>query len=341
MHLTEISLNDKAQWYNELAQMRTFDIYHTFLYNSLTGNNVQDSRLLSFSEGKYKICFPIIMRKIKSSSFNDVTSVYGYAGLLSNNKFIPSEIKSDFKKMLSDYFFEKKVITAFSRLHPLIPESTDFPEGMGMTEDVNTTVFIDLSLSIEKQLKQYSCSLKRQIIQIKNEGVSVRVAERSDIDTFISLYYATMNRLNAKEEYYFSKDYFYRLVESPDFKTFILLADYNGSAIAGGLFTCCNGFMQYHLGAVLEEFLYLSPLKVIIDEARKTGVRENMKYLHLGGGYDGQNSGLFDFKSRFSKERAVFKVWKWIFDQTEYDLLVKERFGNDIPGTSYFPLYRY
>ncbi|MCL1943198.1 MAG: aminoacyltransferase [Candidatus Azobacteroides sp.] len=341
MSFTEIPLYDKGAWQKQLSGMSTYDVYHTSLYHELIPRNFGDSFLLSYSEGNYKLCFPVIIRDIAGSPFRDATSAYGYGGLLTGRVFIPGEIYSNFKDALSDYFFRKKIISAFSRLHPLIPESSVFPENMGKVEAVNTTVYLDLKLCDKQQLTRYSCSLRRQIKKIDALGLKVRIAEKKEYPAFARIYSQTMERLNAGKKYFFPDDYFEKIMNAPDFQTCLLLAEYKGEIAGGGLFTCCNEFMQYHLGAVPGKFLHLSPLKVIIDAARQFGTRSGLKYLHLGGGYGGREDGLFEFKSRFSDERSVFKVWKWIVNRPEYDALVEKRFGDQIPSTNYFPLYRY
>ena len=340
MRLIEISLSDKKNWQKELNGMLTYDAYHTPDYIQLSIEKSNQSFLLSFRENNYNICFPIVVRNIKNSSFYDASSVYGYSGLLSNNINIPEPVQLNFKKSLFEYFSEKNIISAFSRLHPLIPLPFDFAENPVTIENVNTTVFIDLTLSDKDQIKQSSGSLHRQIKKMKESGVTVRLAKENEYPLFASMYLKTMNRLNAKEEYLFSDDYFKNIIHASDFQSFILFAEFEGKTIGGGLFLCCNEFMQYHLGAVPDEYLHLSPLKIIIDSAREIGRQKGLKYLHLGGGYAGKDDNLFQFKSRFSKKRSTFSVWKWIINPSEYNHLVKERFGNHIPESNYFPLYR-
>ena len=339
MNLLEIPLSDKKTWQKELNDMLTYDCYHTPEYVGISVDKSNHAFLLSFMDENYKICFPIVIRNVKNTSFYDATSVYGYSGLLFNNRNIPGKVRSNFEKSLFEYFYEKKIISVFSRLHPLMPLPFDFPESMGTIANVNTTVFIDLILH-EEQKKQSACSLRRQVKKFKEIGVTVRQAEKDEYLLFTSMYLETMNRLNAKEEYLFSDDYFKNITHSSDFQSFILFAEYAGKIIGGGLFLCCNEFMQYHLGAVPGEYLHLSPLKIIIDSAKEIGSRKGLKYLHLGGGYAGKDDGLFEFKSRFSKNRSIFKVWKWIINQSEYDQSVRERFGEQIPESDYFPLYR-
>ena len=339
MLFSEILIQNKKDWQKTLSSILCYDIYQTSDYAELFAE-YKKNVLLSFSEDKYNIIFPILIREIDNTGYADATSVYGYAGILSNIGNIPLYIRENFRKNLISYFNENQIVSGFSRLHPLIPESTNFPENLGTIEAINETVYIDLSLSEEEQTGQYSHSLRRQLKNIHRAGITCRVADNNEYGKFASLYYGTMDRLNADENYYFPLEYFKKMAEATDFRTIFIYAEYKNQLIGGGLFTCCNDFMQYHLGAVPEEFLLFSPLKIIIDTARQIGTRMRMKYLHLGGGYDGKEGGLLDFKSRFSKKRAVFKVWKWIANESAYIDLVNKKFGKEIPENNYFPLYR-
>lgn len=340
MSIQEISIKTKQQWQNALNTVISYDIYQTYDYHKLFTSQTE-CMLLSFLKNEYKIYFPVLIRDIDNTLYKDITSVYGYGGLISNHSDLPTKIKTFFKEELTSYFQEKNIISAFSRLHPLLKSSYNFPENMGIIEDINQTVYINLNLSEKEQISQYSASLRRQLRNAYDAGVQIKIANKSEGMKFVSLYYKTMDRLHANKNYYFSEEYFNGLIHATDFQTIILFAEYKGTVIGGGLFTCCNNIMQYHLGAVPEEFLCYSPLKVIIDTARQIGKQKRLAYLHLGGGYAGKdNDGLFAFKSRFSKERAIFKVWKYITDETIYTDLVLQKFNGIVPESNFFPLYR-
>ncbi|MDR2475725.1 MAG: aminoacyltransferase [Bacteroidales bacterium] len=330
-----ISVSESSRWKEALASATCYDAYHTLEYHKL--NEGETPVMLVFSGSKDKLFFPIVVRKIKNSCYKDAISVYGYAGLVPYKNDIKDFTKKFFYSEMVKYCNEHNIVSIFTRLHPLIPASGDFPDGMGAVEKIGQTVYLNLAQPEQAQLAQYSRSL---VYQLKNSRLKVRVAHKSELDTFINMYRKTMDRLQADDFYYFSDAYFQRLMDAADFQPLILFAQYGNTVVGGALFTCCRQFMQYHLGAVPDEFLPLSPLKSLIDHARGLGCRMGLKYLHLGGGYGGREDGLFLFKSRFSHERATFKVWKWIANQPAYNDLVHEKFGENIPDTNFFPLYR-
>ena len=97
--------------------------------------------------------------------------------------------------------------------------------------------------------------------------------------------------------------------------------------------------MQYHLAGTDSNFAKLTPMKLIIDEARLIGNNLNVKYLNLGGGVSGSDQdSLFKFKSGFSNINYKFKVWRYIVNENIYNDLVKK--SNTDLNSNFFPLYR-
>ncbi|MDD2524785.1 MAG: GNAT family N-acetyltransferase, partial [Bacteroidales bacterium] len=238
-------------------------------------------------------------------------------------------------------------------------QQTELLEGLGNTCLLNQTVTLDLTLSQEEQWKMYSTSLRRQLRRIADKGIKCEVASSTtEWLTFAELYDASMKRRNANPHYFFPPTYFLHLRKACAFETLLLVSRYRGEIIAGGVFTMCNGTMQYHLGAVKSDYVTFSPLKQIVDEARRIGYSKGMRIFHLGGGYGGEENSLFAFKSRFSPLRKEFRVWKYCTNEEAYAQLIeaekgaqnkadKETENGTEHGTetfterSYFPLYRF
>jgi len=328
MTLQIISTKDSLVWDFYLEQVDRYDIYHTCLYHSLCTEG--DSRLLVFQEKESIMLLPLVFRKIPGTDWMDVTSVYGYVGWVSRHPAFTPELFD----LLEEYLIEQKVVSVFSRLHPFIDQSDCFLKGEVKVSNITTG--IDMSLSPLEQVAGYSRSVRYQISKSKREGVEVFPAETiEDLHCFVDIYLETMKRKEAPNYYLFPNQYFEQLWQNNSFQTIVLLAKLNGEVIAGGMFTICQGIMQYHLGGVRSDCLQYSPLKVLIDEARKRAIEEGCAYFHLGGGYGGMDDHLFVFKSRLTTVRYSFKTFRWIINQKHYNLLSKEK-----KDVTFFPLYR-
>ena len=162
-----------------------------------------------------------------------------------------------------------------------------------------------------------------------------------DLDRFIDIYYENMKRVNANLSYYFSHDYFRNFMNPSDFRSVLFVAEKEDEIIAGLMVTICNGIMQYHISGTQNEMLKFSPMKLLFDRARIYANEMGCSYCHLGGGYGGVDDSLFKFKTNFSKDLFEFKVWEKIVDMRTYNELVSSKFGDKIPSSNFFPLYRY
>lgn len=336
--LEVIEVNNK-EWSNIINKCHSYDFYHTQAYNLLEKENRPVLFTLFFKD--HLIAMPLVIRQIPDSDCFDCTSAYGYCGPISNFNLeeIPVEHIETFRKEIVNYFKSSKIVSVFSRLHPLI-KTEDFFSGFGLIRNLNKTVAIDLRLSLDDQRKQYRKSNKSELNQLRRKGYEVvEATTEEEIDCFISIYTETMLRVNAAKMYFFDKNYFSKFLSSDDFSSKLLVAKFEGKIIAGAIFTITNTIMQYHLAGTTEDFIKVTPMKLILDEARLLGNELNLDYLHLGGGVGGSDEDpLFRFKAGFSNYYCQYQVWELIVDSKKYDEMVLE--NNAVEKGSFFPLYR-
>jgi hypothetical protein len=317
--------------------MNEYDFYFLSEYHRLDRSGTP--LLLYYRNNWDTLAMPVIVRNIDGTDYKDITSVYGYAGPLTKRKNPAPESIAGFQAELKYFFDSNRIVSAFTRLHSLFSTQSRLLEGIGAISGATHTIGIDLTLPLSEQKRQYARSLKNVINKLKKKGVIVRKASsKEEIDAFIDIYEETMNRVKASSIYFFPAEYFYNFLNSID--SFIMLAFYKDQPISGSLCSACNGIIQAHLNATRNDFLYLSPLKLVWDELRLLGVDQGFHILHLGGGVWNDNDSLFVFKSRFSKQYYPFKIWKYIHNQPVYDSLLFRRFGENVPDASFFPLYR-
>lgn len=335
-----IEITDK-RWQEFIVQSRQHDIYHTQTYHLLQKEG--DPLLFVAQYDHDFLALPLILRKINQTDFRDFTSSYGYAGPVSNLDFedLKPEMFAYFRSELNQYFKERKIVTAFSRLHPIIVGDKLF-ENFGIVRNIKDMVAIDLGLPWEEQEKQYRESHKRKIRQLREKkGYLVREANsEEELRDFVGIYKENMKRVNASINYFFDYDYFYELLHNKSFSSKLLLAIKNGEIAAGSVFTIAGKIMQYHLNGTKERYLQEAPMKVIIDEARLIGNQLGLEYLHLGGSVgDIETDSLYYFKAGFSDTRFRFRVWQYVADEKAYDYL-NQLFETHSKTSNYFPLYR-
>lgn len=332
-----VSLKEREKWNELIHSMLFFDFYHLNEYHQIdmTGEPI----LFYYKDAHISIAFPLVLREIPGTKYYDISSVYGYPGPISDSMTFPQESILSFQKELRSFFNSNRIVSAFSRLHPLFPKQLDILSGLDKIEKSGFTVSIDLCLPESSQQEDYSHSLAYDIRKAIRQGVVLRRAETdADIMSFAAIYRETMKRVNAKLYYFFSDEYFLRFVKT--IKSDILLAIYNNQIIAGTLYTECNGIIQIHLSATKTDFLKWSPTKYIWDRIREESCLKKMQILHLGGGAHSREDGISYFKTLFSKKKTDFNTWRYIHDQETYKQLVDQKSEEKSGDTSFFPLYR-
>lgn len=335
----KILIDNKIEWQEIISKSYNYDFYHTSLYNEL--EHIGTPFLLVAYLDKDFIALPLVERTIDGTDYNDCTSVYGYPGPISSVSIddLQGSLVDFFQENIKSYFQENNIVSVFSRLHP-ITNNYKFFQGIGEIVDLNKTIAINLTLTLQEQRRQYRKSNKYEINKLKKEGFIVHEAEtQKEIDEFIGIYYETMRKVNADDYYFFSREYFYKFLKGQCFQAKLLLAKKNEIITSGAIFTITNKIMQYHLAGTRQEYSKNTPMKLILDEARLLGNKLEIEYLHLGGGVGGSDEDpLFRFKSGFTKETFQYRIWKYIVDPKKYDGLVRKKGIKQ--NSSFFPLYR-
>jgi Acetyltransferase (GNAT) domain len=344
-----------SEWVEVLERSFQYDFYHLPSYHSLEeecGDGT--ARLFVFREDDYTVALPLLLRPIHvvpglemvGRGWNDATSVYGYAGPVASHCEIPAAVLCNFQHALQHYFRESAVVSAFSRLNPLIPQS-QWLAGLGECKPTGQTVSIDLTLPATVQRSRYRKNHKEDINRAKRLGiVCLHDRNLSYLDQFVDIYYETMRRVNAANMYLFDRAYFEKLMSTMRSHVHLFVSLLHDRVIGGALITACKGTVQYHLGGTLNEFLWASPLKLILDTVRLWANEHRMRVFHMGGGTGAQTDSVFHFKAGFTDHRHEFLTWRWVVLQEIYDRLQEERrrwrecHELKAPTAGYFPEYR-
>ncbi|MEC3908017.1 NeuD/PglB/VioB family sugar acetyltransferase [Tamlana sp. 2201CG12-4] len=332
-------ITSKSAWQNILNQVNNYDFYHTFDYHELSKEKDEKAVLIKYTEGDILIGLPLIIRKIGGTGYFDATSVYGYSGPLQKN--VPQSFdNSGLVKALNQYFKDENIISVFSRLNPFIKRQSEILKNMGHVVELGNVVNIDLTLPLDEQRTIFSKTTKRYLNKGRRSLKVICSHKERDIKAFIKLYYENMDRVNAKSNYYFSEEYFKKFINSNDFKVDVLFAINleTNAIVSAAMMVKTNNIIQYHISGTRNDFLAISPIRLLIDEMRIRATKEEYTFFNLGGGLGNEEDELFRFKSSFSKDFKSFKVWKYI---TNYDVYNELSINVKQEEVDFFPLYRY
>lgn len=338
------------------------DIYQTAGFHEYArGSGEGEPHLVVVRDGDRGFAWPYLLRRVdevdglEGSDATDVTSVYGYPGPLAwgcepGDPFITGAWDA-----VLDVWRGQRVVSAFTRFNPVLGNAT-FLDQLRVPDTAlghptfeapaaTPTVSIDCTLSDAEAAEGYARVLRQEIAAARRAGlITSHDTGWTDIDEFVRLYRETMERSGAAASYYLDSADVERLRRALGDGIHLLVTRHAGGIAAAGLFTEFGGIVQAHLVGTAYELRSLSPLKLLLDDARHWGHERGDEVLHLGGGRGGENDSLFAFKARFSSRRHAFHTGRWIIDPGGYEALVSARGAlTDGPAgidPAYFPGYR-
>jgi Acetyltransferase (GNAT) domain len=347
--------DQRVAWMSVLDECEAYDSYHLPGYHAVAESRGEGkAHLFVYREADVLIGLPLLLRPVDTvtglaeAGLNrfDATSVYGCAGPIASRLKSSRAVVQRFQHVLRETLQELGVVAVFTRLHPLI-EQREILSGLGECLPGGQTVSIDLSLPADVQRMHFRDSLKRGIERGRRLGLfAAEDIDKEHLGKFYEMYSATMRRVNAARYYFFEPEYFDELARhlGPALRLFVVSA--GDQLAAGALCVVCKGIVQYHLGATKDEFVPLSPMKLLLDTVRLWATERGQRVFHLGGGVGSQADSLFNFKAGFSKRRHQFFTWRWVLDSLALESLcaakAKWNAQRGLHSTSprYFPPYR-
>ncbi len=352
--------------WQEVLDLLPHDIYHLPRYLELEARRYQAMAEAVLIKHDGELFFlPYLIRRcgeelrgINSPADNnvnpnelgfDVVSPYGYPGILLSQRAIDNPaFLSEAILMLKVAWRDRKICSAFLRMHPSLNEYLlDNPE-LESVRTVSDTVSIDLHMTDAEMWGVTRKGHRSGINKCKREGFTARMLPVGEsIDLFSQIYEETMTRVGAAITYYsFNRDYFRDLHGAIGDRMHICLVEKDGKPAATGLYSESCGMVQSLLGGTCNEFLPFSPALLEADFMRGWARDRGNRWLHLGGGVGGEQDSVYRSKSGFSKTCHPFMTLRLVIDEHRYEALVYRRTQhlNLAPGSleqsSYFPAYR-
>jgi hypothetical protein len=261
---------------------------------------------------------PLVVREIAGSSQRDASSPYGYPGMVG-----PAGLRADPER--TDWS-GTGLVSVFVR-HRVGAD----PPLAGATER-GTVYLADPALP-----RKSRPSDRRQIRRNAENGYEVRSlpgpqASATDRAAFAEVYRQTMERADADRRYFFSDDYFTRILASEQSWLFLAL-DPGGEVAAASIAVRSDALLHYYLSATADRCLADSPMKNLVAALVEHAERLALP-LNLGGGVSAGDA-LEEFKRGFANRTATFHTSEVICDRESYERLAD---GREAHG--FFPAYR-
>lgn len=322
------------------------DIYFDLKYGKVT-ELIEDGECKSFQfENEHGIIWHMfILReipwKVEGKTYYDIITPYGYGGPIIEAVFgDKSKLVDSFSEAFNRYCLSNNIVSEFIRFHPILENHKDFMTHYDISY-LRKTVATNLKKSDNPQETEFSKSARKNIRRAYRDGIRGEViTSPKSIENFISIYYETMDRAEAKDYYYFTENYFNSLIEHLRNHIIVINVYFETDCIASGIFFKYQNYGHVHLSGTRKEFLHLNPAYILRDLFVKWAKEHELDLVHHGGGTsNSENDPLYQFKKRFSGDTTYnFYVGKKIYLPNIYEMLIKE--ANIVDNDGFFPAYR-
>jgi Acetyltransferase (GNAT) domain len=348
--IAEFILPENPKWQRHLMSAK-HDFYHLPEYVSLTAKHEGGKPIAFYTEAEEAACLvPLLLRQMPESlgapdNWYDATTPYGYPTPI----ITPSHntvCLEKFLKSFQEIGAQSGIITAFFRLHPLLPVSVEVLAKYGTLVKHGQTVYIDLSSCLEEIEAKFRKDHRKDIRKLIRAGFQAKINDWSFYEEFIQIYQATMRRLSASDYYFFSERYFADLRFSlGDRLNLCTILSPEGEVASSILFIATNNIVQTYLSGTAEKYLGHGSSKLEIATICRWAKENGKSILHLGGGLGASADSLFYFKSGFSDLKADFYTYRMILDRDKYAKLLQLSLETRQPtsnnnSSDFFPVYR-
>jgi CelD/BcsL family acetyltransferase involved in cellulose biosynthesis len=273
---------------------------------------------------------PLIIRKVQDGLY-DAISPYGYGGPF----FSAGGDSEGVLDAVSHWAGEEGLCSVFLRL------SLDFvPSCRAEVVEASHNVVVDLRRQPEELWDNYEHKVRKNVKKALRAGCTVsRFELLDDVDGFLDVYEATMQRRGAAAWYHFDRAFIARLADdlASSYSTFAV-HDSDGRLVSVEIVLESDKYLYSFLGGTLRDAFPMSPNDLLKHEIVQHGQRTGRSGFILGGGHQ-PDDGIFRYKRAFDPAGVrPFRVAKIIGDQRRYVNLAISR---ERPvDTSFFPAYR-
>lgn len=281
----------------------------------------------------FRMIYPIILREIPGTQYKDVTNAYGYGGAMTDG------IKDDslihhFWEQIDTWYQKNNVVSEFNRFSLFGIENNGYP---GTKEYCMNNIVRKLNIPIEEMMMDFEHKVRKNIKKAIKNNLAVTIDQTGEtLETFLEIYYATMQRCDAEEDYFFNEHFFKTINTEMQGNYIYFNVWYEEKIVSTELVLLSNENLYSFLGGTLSNYFAYRPNDFLKYSIIKWGIENHYKRFILGGGH-GTEDGIFKYKKSFAPHDGCtpFYVGKRIINESIYENLSDSKNKSD-----FFPLYR-
>lgn len=343
--LSVITIEESDKWDAVVKRFKNYEVNYLSQYAKTFAENGEGDPLLIYFENDTTKAMNVVMKrdiaksekfkdKIQPEKWFDLSTPYGYGGF-----WIEGEDLKSLEKEYEEYCKNNGFISEFVRFHLFSEYRNIFN---GAIESHTNNVVRSLDLDIDDMLMDFEHKVRKNLKKANKAGLKIEIDESGKrIDEFLDIYYGTMDRNDAKSNFFFPESFFANINKM--IGNYVYVHVLHGDEIISTELVLFGKENCYSfLGGTKSDYFILRPNDFLKFEIIKWAKEKGLKRFILGGGY-GKDDGIFKYKKSFSPNGIYkFYIGKRIFDQEKYDELMRIRFqsNENSESSKFFPQYR-
>lgn len=341
--IVEIQVSDGDRWNNIVKSIKGYDVFYFNEYVDAfmcedESNGVPV--LLYYKNGDDRAVNVVFKRDVSKDhhfagelppdTYFDLITPYGYGGFMGEIDDYDS-----LNNTYSQYCIDNRYVCEFVRFELF---SDYYQHYNGEIESRTHNVVRNLESSIDEIWMDFKHKVRKNVKRAQKCGLEIIVDKTGKyMDDFLRIYYGTMERSDAENQFYFKKTFFEKLMSMDNAVMFHV--EFEKVIISTELVLCGENNCYSYLGGTDSEYFYTRANDFLKYEIIKWAKGEGMKNFVLGGGY-GSDDGIFQYKMNLAPHGIRdFYIGRKVFDQENYDRLIGLR-KNEKLNEKYFPVYR-
>lgn len=349
-YIKEIQVSDKERWNSTVKSIKGYDVF--YLNEYVDAFMCEDESngvpvLLYYENGADRAINVVFKRdvakdhhfddKLMLNTYFDLITPYGYGGFI-------GEI-TDYAAIndaYSKYCMDNRYVCEFVRFELF---SDYYQHYSGETETRTHNVVRNLESPIDDIWMDFRQKVRKNVKRANMYGLEIIIDESGTyMENFLRIYYGTMERSDAEEQFYFKKPFFEKLMSIDNAVMFHVR--YEGKIISTELVIYGAENCYSYLGGTNSEYFYTRANDFLKYEIIKWAKEKGLKNFVLGGGY-GADDGIFQYKMNLAPHGIKdFYIGRKIFDNVAYQQLLGIRSNGNMDveekliHTGFFPAYR-
>ncbi|MCR4652524.1 MAG: GNAT family N-acetyltransferase [Eubacterium sp.] len=342
--IKEYPISNQAEWDRIVRSFPNYDVFYLSGYSKAFMREAPKNGtpiLLLYEDGDDRAINVVLKRdvalddklkeKVEEGQYFDLITPYGYGGFYGR--------VSDWVKLnqaYTAYCMENHYVCEFVRFELFTDYHAHYD---GEVETRTHNVVRSLKIPLDEMWMDFKQKVRKNVKKANSYNLSCIIENTGEyLEDFLRIYYSTMSRTDAEDEYYFSRRFYEDVNEMKD-NVMYFHAVYDGKIVSTELVIYGTENCYSYLGGTDRDYFDVRPNDYLKYEIIKWAKAKGFKSFVLGGGY-GADDGIFQYKLSLAPHGQYdFYIGRKIFDRESYDKLVDLRSGEAL-NEKYFPLYR-